>query len=64
MFNALDEKEFNIVVDAMAEHHFKEGDPVIKQGEDGEELYVLESGTLKCEKIFAPATDATFLKNY
>jgi hypothetical protein len=30
MFNALDEKEFNIVVDAMEEHTFNKDDFIIK----------------------------------
>lgn len=53
MFSALNEKEFNIVVDAMEEKRYNPGDKVIQQGEDGNELFVVESGTLSCFKQFS-----------
>ena len=62
MFNALDEKDLNIVIDAMDAKHVKADETVIKEGEPGEVLYIVESGTLKCFK-FLNNTD-TFLKNY
>lgn len=42
MFSALDDKERDIVVNAMAEVKFAEGDWIIKQGEDGDNLYVVD----------------------
>ena len=48
----------------MDEKRFKAGQYVIKQGEDGSELFVVESGTLSCSKIFKGKTEATFLKKY
>jgi hypothetical protein len=36
MFNALDEKEFEIVVDAIEEVKLKPDDIVIKEGDQGE----------------------------
>ncbi len=50
MFNSLSEKEFKIVVGAMEEKRFEVGDYVIKEGEDGAELFVVENGTLSCYK--------------
>lgn len=44
MFSALNEKDQNIVLDAMKEENFKTGDVVINQGDDGDVLYVVESG--------------------
>lgn len=44
MFSALEESEKSTVVDAMKECSFNSGDYVIKQGEDGDVLYVVESG--------------------
>lgn len=43
----------------------KAGEAVIKQGDDGDNLYVVETGTLECTKKFK-ADDAkpTFLKDY
>lgn len=44
MFSALNEKDKNIVLDAMKEENFKNGDVVIREGDDGDVLYVVESG--------------------
>lgn len=52
MFSALDEKERDIVIDAMEESKFAKGESVIKQGDDGDVLYVVESGVLSCYKTF------------
>ena len=64
MFGALEEKEFNIVIDAMKEVNFNENDVVIQQGADGDDLYVVESGTLSCHRVMAQGEAPTFLKNY
>ena len=53
MFNALDEKELKIVIDAIEEVHYKSGDDIIVQGDAGDCMFVLESGSLKCSKVFA-----------
>ena len=52
MFNALDEREFAIVVDAIEEVKVQPNDVVIKEGDQGDCMYVLESGTLNCTKVF------------
>lgn len=44
MFSALDKNEQEIVINAMEEKNFKKGDWVINQGEEGDVLYVVESG--------------------
>lgn len=64
LFNSLNPEEFSIVVDAMDERRVSPGDNVIQQGEDGNELFVVESGTLSCFKVFNGASQATFLKKY
>lgn len=64
MFNALNETEFKIVVDAMDERRVTAGETIINQGEDGYELFVVESGTLSCYRLFAGNSQATFLKHY
>lgn len=46
MFNTLEEKDLNVVVDAMEEKIFNRNDTVIEQGEDGDELYVVGEGKL------------------
>lgn len=52
MFNALNPEELNIVLDAMNSVSKKAGESIIKQGDDGDNLYVVEKGTLDCTKLF------------
>lgn len=52
LFRSLEEKETDIVIDAMEEKNFKAGDTVISQGEDGDVLYVVDDGELDCYKKF------------
>ena len=42
MFKMLDESDKKIVVDAMEEKRYRKGDIVIKQGNDGDVLYLVE----------------------
>lgn len=64
MFQCLDENELKIVIDAMEEKKFKAGDEVIRQGEDGEVLYVVDSGELDCFKVFKKGDPEKYLKTY
>ena len=64
MFSALDVKELQIVVDAIEEVSGGAEFPVIVEGDAGDCMYVLESGTLDCTKVFAGNTEPTFLKTY
>ena len=68
MFTALEEKEFNIVVDAIEVIDGKSGDYIIREGDQGDCMYVLDQGALDCTKIFPsdtnPNPDPTFLKTY
>ncbi|EAR86860.2 CAMP-dependent kinase, regulatory protein (macronuclear) [Tetrahymena thermophila SB210] len=50
MFQSLDENEQRVVIGAMEEKKFKAGETIIKQGDDGDELYVVDSGLLDCYK--------------
>jgi cAMP-dependent protein kinase regulator len=52
MFSALNPEELSIVVDAMLQVKKKAGEVIIKEGDDGDDLYVVESGTLNCTKHF------------
>ena len=64
LFNSLDEKDFEIVIDAMTEVKLKPGEVVIKEGDDGDYLYVVEVGKLQCSKIFPGNTEPTNLIVY
>lgn len=52
MFSGLDEKEMEVVIDAMDEKRAGKGTNIIIQGERGNELYVVEEGELDCFKKF------------
>jgi cAMP-dependent protein kinase regulator len=64
MFQHLDKKEKDIVIDAMEECYFKANECVIKEGDQGEVLYIVETGILSCTKIFPGNTEPTFLKKF
>lgn len=64
MFNALDDKEFDIVVDAIEERKVVKDEVVIKEGDQGDCMYVLESGSLVCTKVFKGNTEPTKLKEF
>ena len=50
MFQALDAKDMAIVVDAMSEVRIKPKNRIIKQGDSGDFLFVIEEGVLDCFK--------------
>ena len=52
MFSALNPDELEIVLLAMQDVHRKAGELVIKEGDEGDVLYVVETGELTCTKIF------------
>lgn len=60
MFNGLDEKEMEVVIDAMDEKRTTKGTNIIIQGERGNELYVVEEGELDCFKKFVSITMANY----
>jgi len=62
LFNSLDEKDLNTVIDAMDEVKFQAGDQVIIQGDAGDMLYLVYSGELDCFKTFVCYIMITFRK--
>ena len=64
MFSALDDHEKDIVINAMEECKVPCNEVVIQEGDHGDCLFVIGSGTLSCSKIFPGKTDPTFLKQY
>lgn len=52
MFSALNPEELSIVLDAMRNVKKAAGELVIREGDEGDCLYVVESGILSCSKIF------------
>ena len=64
IFNSLDDKQQDIVISAMEVKKFVSGDYVIKQGDDGKELFIVGFGDLKCTKKIENNEEEIFLKNY
>jgi len=50
LFQALDKKELSVVIDAMKEKKITHSQTLITEGEDGHELYVIETGRAECFK--------------
>ena len=64
MFNTLEHHDQEIVIKAMKVQNYEKGDTVIRQGDDGDELFIVGSGKLKCCKLYDDKTEETFLKTY
>lgn len=64
IFNMLDDKELKIVIDAMEEYTCQEGDYVIKQGDPGAVLFIIEKGTYDCFKTFTKGAEPVKVKEY
>jgi hypothetical protein len=56
MFQELDPKSVTIIVNAMEEIIVNPEESIIKQKDEGNSLYIVETGTLICTKIFVFAT--------
>ena len=52
MFSCLNPEELDIVLEAMQNVKKNAGDVIIREGDDGDNLYVVESGVLSCSKHF------------
>lgn len=52
LFNSLEGKDLSNVIGAMEEKRFEANECVINQGDNGEVLYIVESGELNCSKKF------------
>ena len=64
MFKSLEPKNQDIVIMAMKIVNCVAGDTVIKQGDDGDEMYIVGTGKLRCCKLFDGNTEETYLKTY
>ena len=64
IFNSLEDKELKTVIDSFEEKKYTAGQNVITQGEEGDVLYLVDSGQLDCEKVFKAGDPPTYLKTY
>eukprot|EP01071_Lankesteria_metandrocarpae_P009554 Lankesteria_metandrocarpae@DN5216_c0_g2_i1.p1 len=61
MFNCLDERDLRTVLDAFLEQKISAGETIIRQGDDGDRLYLIEEGELNVTKLFAGETEPKLL---
>jgi len=52
IFSAVENEDLEVVINAMEEKKYKPQEVVIKQGDEGDNLYVVEQGSLICTKKF------------
>jgi len=64
VFNNIEGKDLDTVLNAIEEVKFKSGENVIVEGEKGDVLYVVESGELNCTKVLKQGDGPTQLKIY
>jgi cAMP-dependent protein kinase regulator len=64
LFSSLDKKDLDIVIGAMDERKLKPNEIAIQQGDDGDVLYIVETGELECSKHFTKDGPEVFLKMY
>jgi len=65
MFSILNPKDTQSIIGAFEPKKFKAGDVIIRQGDDGDNFYLVESGELDCSKRFNEDDDKeTYLKTY
>ena len=62
MFQNLSQENMKIVIDAMQERKLTVNQQIIKEGEDGDMLYLIGSGEYLCTKIING--NKTYLKTY
>lgn len=62
MFMSLDERDLQVVIDAMDQRKTTAGEYVIREGDNGDVLYIVESGEMSCTKVINGSE--TFLKKY
>ena len=64
LFNSLNEKELNDIINAFEEKKYKLNEIVFKQGENSENFYLVEQGEFDCEKIFRIGDPETYIKSF
>lgn len=50
IFKTVDSEDYDKVIAAMKKRVVSEGQAVIKQGDDGDEMFIVEKGSLNCSK--------------
>jgi len=51
IFKTCDSDDYDMIITALKRRVLSEGEIVIKQGDDGNEMYIVEKGSLDCSKF-------------
>lgn len=60
----VDDYEISQICDALKIKKYKNGDVIIKQNDNGEDFYIIESGHAKATKVFEEGKEAEEVKKY
>lgn len=60
----MDPYERSQLADALKSIQFNEGDTVLREGEEGNEFYIVEEGTAKATKVVNQGEEAVVVKEY
>jgi cAMP-dependent protein kinase regulator len=65
MFNTLNPKDKKAIIEAVLLVEKKANDVIIKEGDSGDNFYLVEDGVLRCSKFLKETDDKeTFLREY
>lgn len=64
MFEALENEEMETLIGQMAGKHLKQGETVIREGEDGSSMFFVDSGELECFKVVPGQPKPIVLRAY
>jgi len=64
MFASLDPKEQDFIINSMEEKKVNANEWIIKQGDEGDNLYVIDKGTLECYKQLSQNSQPERIKTY
>lgn len=60
----LSDEDKDIIIDAMKELKKKKGEIVIRQGDPGDEFFVVDEGEIECHRVFKQGEAPKYLKTY
>ena len=60
----LKDEDKEVIIDAMKEVKLKKGETVIKQGDKGDEFFVIDEGEIDCMRVMKQGESAKYLKTY
>jgi cAMP-dependent protein kinase regulator len=64
LFKHLEDRDIDIIINAMEIRKVKSAEVVIAQGQDGNDLYIVGNGQLRCTKALPDSNEAQFIKDY